>query len=638
MGSLATSRRLFATVLCSLGPICAWAQTPLTPDWVRIGNPQLNLNLAGPSTGAVNRIWYGPDGRTLYALTALGKIFSTTDFESWQASQVAPVNPQVSGPVAGLPEPGALTRAQTSRSSTVYAFANFIYRSADAGESWNNLTGYRGQSIIGAARDLAVSPRDPDEVAVATHDGVYRSLNGGESWSGVNEGLPNFPRARILSMPAGAQGARLELREANGSPGSIVEWMPGQRAGWSLTDDAVNPDRQLAEALQSLWGVAVTAAHREGNIVYAGLSDGHIRISTDGMANWRTAPENQSATGPVEAFWVDPQDPRNALAVLGSSSASTLRAAHVLRTTNFGGFWDNVAPNLPDIAVHGVAAGRVTGAVYIATDSGAFYSATALKDGAGAALWQALPGLPQGAPVSDVKLDAPGNTLWAAVQGYGVFATPAPHRRRDPQLVSSADMQIHPAAPGALMTVAGAEVTAARTGNLSVSVLRTGNAESQIQIPFNVRGDSLALSLVTPAGVRSLGPVPLATASPVIFVDRDGSPILFNGDSGDLVDAAHPARPRDRIQIMATGLGQVRPELPAGVEAPAENPPNVVADVRAFIDGQPVNVTLKELAPLYAGWNLIEIEIPRIVNEGGSELYLDVDGHASNHVRLYIEP
>ena len=40
----------------------------------------------------------------------------------------------------------------------------------------------------------------------------------------------------------------------------------------------------------------------------------------------------------------------------------------------------------------------------------------------------------------DVKLDAQGNQLWAAIDGYGVYAALAPHRLRDPSVVSAADM------------------------------------------------------------------------------------------------------------------------------------------------------------------------------------------------------
>jgi uncharacterized protein (TIGR03437 family) len=355
------------------------------------------------------------------------------------------------------------------------------------------------------------------------------------------------------------------------------------------------------------------------------------------MANWQTR-STEGATGPVEAFWVDPQQPQNALAALGTKARdpnSTALPAHILRTQNFGLFWDNLGTNLGDTGVHGVAAGRSSGAVYLATDQGLMYSPTALKDVT--SLWRLLPGLPQG-KTTDVKLDPAGNTLWAAVEGYGVYVTQAPHRQGDPRLVSSADLLPHAAAPGSLMTVTGAQITAARTGNVPVAVLGASETESQIQIPFNVRGSTLALSVVTPNGERALDPVPLEAASPVIFVDRAGTPVLFDSESGNMVDSAHPGYARGRIQIMATGLGRVRPEWTSGVEAPAENPPNVVAEVRAYLDGVPVNVTLKQLAPLYTGWNLVEIEVPKIVNRGAAEMYLEVDGHASNHVRVYIEP
>ena len=46
--------------------------------------------------------------------------------------------------------------------------------------------------------------------------------------------------------------------------------------------------------------------------------------------------------------------------------------------------------------------------------------------------WTRLPGLPDGAAATDVKLDPQGNLLWAALDGYGVYAALAPHRLRDP--------------------------------------------------------------------------------------------------------------------------------------------------------------------------------------------------------------
>jgi len=49
-------------------------------------------------------------------------------------------------------------------------------------------------------------------------------------------------------------------------------------------------------------------------------------------------------------------------------------------------------------------------------------------------------------------------------------------------------------------------------------------------------------------------------------------------------------------------------------------------------------VTRAVLAPGYVGFYLIEIEIPKIVNYGPSELYIEAEGQASNRVRVYVEP
>ena len=57
------------------------------------------------------------------------------------------------------------------------------------------------------------------------------------------------------------------------------------------------------------------------------------------------------------------------------------------------------------------------------------------------------PGL-AAAPPMDVKLDAQGNQLWAALDGYGVYSALAPHRLRDPSVVSAADMIARTVAPG----------------------------------------------------------------------------------------------------------------------------------------------------------------------------------------------
>jgi uncharacterized protein (TIGR03437 family) len=204
--------------------------------------------------------------------------------------------------------------------------------------------------------------------------------------------------------------------------------------------------------------------------------------------------------------------------------------------------------------------------------------------------------------------------------------------------VSAADFLARAVAPGGLVSILGAKVSAAAAANLNVPVLAVTDTESQVQIPFEARGDTLALAVESASGRRVLPGLPLRAAAPAIFVDRDGSPMLLDADSGVLLDGMRPARSRARIQILATGLGRVTPEWPTGAPAPLDNPPQVAAKVQAWLDRSPVEVTRAVLAPGYVGFYLIEIEIPKIVNYGPAELYIEAEGQASNRVRMYVEP
>jgi len=345
--------------------------------------------------------------------------------------------------------------------------------------------------------------------------------------------------------------------------------------------------------------------------------------------------------GAIEAIWVDPQDPRVAIAVFGARARPErpfqTTATHVLRTMNGGTAWDDLTANLPDVGVHGVTADRASGAIYLATDRGVFVAYVELGTLSSNRQWTPVAGLPK-ASVVDVKLDAGGNQLWAAVEGFGVYATLAPHRSRDPRVVSAADFMLRAVAPGSLLSVLGARVQSARAGDLAVPVLDANESESQIQIPFEASGSSVSLDMAAVSGRRLLTPLPLGTAAPAIFVDRDGTPMVLDADSGVVLDSMRPAHIGSRVQILATGLGRVDPSWPTGLAAPVENPPKVAATVRVYLDRAPVEVTRAVLAPGYIGFYLVEVEIPKIVNYGAAELYVEIDGQASNRVRVFIEP
>jgi len=629
-------RRILSVMVMTLSMAYVSGQNrPETPvvEWRHIGNSALDLGLASVATGPVARVWYAAGGDRLYAATASGRVFSTSDFEQWRSAAETAVAAAAAVSTT-LPETGAQVRESATQAGRLYAFRRNAWRSDDGGLHWNNLTGLRAGSVVGSEiADLAISPTDADEVVIAARTGVWRSVDAGASWSGLNQFLPNLPPYRILSTPAGMRGVQIGL---TGSARDL-EWTPGEKTAWTpITTTSMAADAAIRAALSQTLKATITAVSSAGDYVYAGSGDGRLWASSDTQHTWRLFGTADEA-GPVTAIFTDGRDPRIAIAVSGARPAAAQRGIHIRKTMNGGAFWDDLTGNLPDAAANGVTADHGTGTIYIATDAGLYTATTDLTVAGSAPSWTRLnEGLPA-APVSDVRLDAGGNQLYIAVDGYGVYGALAPHRLRDPQVVSAADYMARAAAPGSLLTILGAHITQAAAANAPIPVLAANGTESQIQVPFDARGDSLALNLRGTAGALDRT-VPLQTAAPAIFVDSEGSPMILDADTGLMLDAMHPAHGRGRIQILATGLGRVTPDWPAGVAAPMENPPRVNAPVRVLVDRQPAAVSRAVLAPGYVGFYLIELQVPAIVNAGPAELYVETGNQSSNRVRVWLEP
>lgn len=624
-----TTRRLFRLgASVALAMAAAWGQSAQQrPDWRRIGGSSAELMLAAPVTGPVEAVWFSAEGTHLYARLAPGRIFETQDYENWTPVSV-PSDPALPLPAAAerLPESGVRLMAFPSNPARIYAVGEQLYRSEDGGRSWTNLTAFQSESVIGGPqRSLVVSPQDPDNLIVANDFGIWRSLDGGLSWCGLNQFLPNLPVERILSTPQGGRGVRiyagrlgaLELRSA--SP----LWQ-------AVEDSTMTREQQLERQLSAALGADITAVTSTGEVVYAGAADGRIWASLDSGRTWR--PNSPATGGRVERLFVDSAEPRVALAALSGPGA------HVLRTTNTGGFWDDLGGGLAVSAAYSVTAERSAGAVYAATDKGVFYAHADLESpGNPQVSWVLLSAnLPAGA-ARDVRLDPAGNQLYAAMEGYGIFAAMAPHRAAVLRLVNAADYSNRPAAPGSLLSVVGGRVTAARGNALAYPVLAATDAESQIQVPFEAAGPNVALAVETSGGQVRF-PVALQAVSPAIFVGRDGLAMLIDADSGQVLDAQNTAHSGARIQVLATGLGKVRPDWPTGLAAPLDNPPAVAATVKAYLDRVPITVSRAVLAPGYIGFYLVELQLPAVVNAGPAELYIAVDGQESNRVQIFLEP
>ena len=228
----------------------------------------MDLNLASPATGAMQEVWFSADGSTLYARTAAGKVYATADFDTWRPAVDAPEPPEPGTPVpvVRLPEPGARVVVAFPYSYQ-FAIGRHLSRSDDGGYSWTNLTAYKAQSVVGfGQRSVAVSPTNPDQIALANDNGVWRSMDGGLSWTGLNLSLPNLAVRRILSTPTGASGVRV-LADGMGPlelPPSGTVWEPAP--GVRTDDEALLAEKYSRLLAADIAAVVRVRRHRDGGL------------------------------------------------------------------------------------------------------------------------------------------------------------------------------------------------------------------------------------------------------------------------------------------------------------------------------------------------------------------------------------
>lgn len=619
----------YVVILALAAVVSSHAQT--LPVWRHVGGSSVELMLASPATGPVDRVWFSPEG-VLYAQTHSNKVFQTSDFEVWTPAAQAPdPTPSIETAVPRTPEPGIRVVSLAGNQSSIYGLGRQLFRSSDGGRSWDALTAYGSQVVIGPGqRSVAVSPQNPDELVVANNFGVWRSVDGGMSWSGLNNRLPALSVKRILATPGSSGGTRVLL-----DGGSVLE-LPAGGSVWyrvqGSDSEAVIRERYSIILHTELRGEAITAAatSADGSTTYAGSSDGRIWVTIKGAAPQVV---RQSSGSRVERIIMDPDSPNVALAALSGNGP------HIIHTvfSGQGFFWDAFDGNLPgDAMAHAVAADWSASAIYLATDKGVFWARVDdLKNATTSPIsWTSLSSSLPDAPAMDVRLDPAKVQLYAALDGYGVYATATPVRNM--RIVNTADFSSRAAAPGSLLSVLGGQVTSARGGNLNYPVLQVQGNDSQIQVPFEAVGPSVSLSLQTAAGMVTRE-LPVQPLSPAIMVGLDGAPMLWDADSGLPVDVRNGAHASARLQIWATGLGKVRPDWPTGMYAPMENVPSVVAPVSVFLDGAPLQVTRSTLLPGYIGFYLVEVQMPSINNSGTSELYISAGGQESNHVQVVVD-
>jgi uncharacterized protein (TIGR03437 family) len=378
-----------------------------------------------------------------------------------------------------------------------------------------------------------------------------------------------LPNLRLTRLLAAPQAGRGLLAEWEN--GALVEWLPGAKAAWLERTSSAERRETLA---------------------------------------WRDATRQESLL-----------------------TVHQTDRARLLRSVDGGQRWDDLTADLPAREIMGIAADRPTGAIYLATERGVYYTVYNLESNSAPTSWVRLGGNIPREPALDVMLNDGGNFLYVSLAGEGVFLTHAPHRRKQPVLISAADLSSGAASPGALVSVLGLKVNDAQVAGRPVPVLSATFDESQFQIPYDAAVAPLGLDL-NGEGRQLRMDLNLAPTSPAIFTDRDGAPLLVHAETGELLDPSQPVRSGDRIQILLTGLGRVEPPWPAGIAAPANNPPRVVTPVTVWLNGQTLAVTRAELAPGYVGFYVVEAQLPPVLDDGFAELRVEAGGRSSQPIRL----
>jgi photosystem II stability/assembly factor-like uncharacterized protein len=261
---------------------------------------QLQWRMIGPFRGgriaAVSGVagdaatfYFGSVGGGVWKTTNAGTtwlpIFDSQPIASIGAIAVAPSNPSII--YVGTGE--ADIRSQIG-------FGDGIYKSTDAGKTWQNV-GLRDTRQIACIR---VDPRNPDLVYVAAlghvygphpDRGVYRSSDGGRTWQKVLDRGPDTGAVDLAIDPTNSRTLYATVWTARRTVWSQYAPIEGPGSGlYKSTDGGDHWTRISGHGLpESQWGRAGIAVASDGRRIYA-LVDaqgaGGLYRSEDAGANW----------------------------------------------------------------------------------------------------------------------------------------------------------------------------------------------------------------------------------------------------------------------------------------------------------------------------------------------------------------
>lgn len=252
----------------------------------------------------------------------------------------------------------------------IYVATNdYIYKTRDGGETWENLSkGMSHSRVI----SLAIDPTYPATVYAGTKgDAVYKSYDGGQRWTSLRNGLDDVTITSVVNQFVfdPSDSSHLFVATTMG----VFESQNGGEA-WQKRMDGMK---------EVLMVVTLALDPTRPNIMYAGTSGGVYKTYNRGMRwekvnNGLVSPEilqSSRALG-VTVIQVDPHEPDTVY-------AATLNG--IYKSTNGAQSWTRIAESLPDQMISAMILDRSTpGVIYVATREGVHKSEDAGKS------WKAM--------------------------------------------------------------------------------------------------------------------------------------------------------------------------------------------------------------------------------------------------------